>query len=139
VRVHGALSRFDPAGDASLSTWMLTIATRLALNELRQQKRPEPAHDEAETAAGDAADTPEAAVDRARMGATIARCMAQLPDDQRAILVLREYHDLDYPEIAAVLELELGTVKSRLSRARVALRERLVAAMPELARQGDKQ
>jgi RNA polymerase sigma-70 factor (ECF subfamily) len=48
------------------------------------------------------------------------------------VLVLREYHDLDYQEIAAALELDLGTVKSRLARARTALRAHLVAAMPEL-------
>ena len=44
--------------------------------------------------------------------------VATLPDAQRAVLVLREYHDLDYAEIADVLELDVGTVKSRLSRAR---------------------
>ena len=48
--------------------------------------------------------------------------MAALPEDMRAVLVLRAYHDLDYPEIAAALEVEVGTVKSRLSRARAALR-----------------
>ena len=58
----------------------------------------------------------------------IASCVALT----RAILVLREYHELDYAEIASVLELELGTVKSRLSRARGALRAHLVAALPEL-------
>ena len=48
-----------------------------------------------------------------------------MPDAQRAVLVLREYHDLDYQEIADALELDVGTVKSRLSRARSALREYL--------------
>ncbi len=51
--------------------------------------------------------------------------MAALDDDQRAVLVLRAYHDLDYPEIARALDLEIGTVKSRLSRARAVLRSAL--------------
>ncbi len=58
--------------------------------------------------------------------------MAELPDAQRAVLVLREYHDLDYGEIADVLELDVGTVKSRLSRGRAALRAYLMTAHPEL-------
>ncbi|HUJ59587.1 MAG TPA: sigma-70 family RNA polymerase sigma factor [Kofleriaceae bacterium] len=123
VRVLRALPRFDPAGPASLSTWILTIATRLALNELR---RPEPAALEHEPLARDRAD---AATERARLGAAIARGMATLPDAQRVVLVLREYHDLDYAEIAHVLELDLGTVKSRLARARTALRAQLAAEL----------
>jgi len=96
VRVLRALSGFDPAGPARLTTWILTIATRLALNELR---RPDD---------------------------------AALPDTQRAVFVLREYHDLDYGEIAVALDIDLGTVKSRLARARGALRTELEAALPEL-------
>jgi RNA polymerase sigma-70 factor (ECF subfamily) len=122
VRVLGALARFDPAGPASLSTWILTIATRLALNDLR---RPEHAALEAEPIAGDRADI---SADRARLSAAIAAGVGALPDAQRAVLVLREYHDLDYAQIADVLELDVGTVKSRLSRARAALRAHLVAA-----------
>src|SRR5689334_19186631 len=110
VRVLRALPGFDPAGPASLSTWMLTIAARLALNELR---RPE---------AAPLAEEPVAPG-------------ADLPDAQRAVFVLREYHDLDYAEIAAALELDPGTVKSRLSRARAALRAHLCAAIPELAKE----
>jgi RNA polymerase sigma-70 factor, ECF subfamily len=126
VRVLRALPRFDPAGPAKLSTWMLTIATRLALNELR---RPEA------SAIGDepeATDRADAELDRRRLGAAIATGVAALPDGQRAVLVLREYHDLDYAEIADVLELDVGTVKSRLSRARAALRDHLTTALPEL-------
>ncbi len=126
VRVLRALPSFDPAGPASLSTWILTIATRLALNELR---RPEHAGLEREPIASDRAD---ASVERKRLGEAIAAGVAALPDAQRAVLVLREYHDLEYAEIADVLELDVGTVKSRLSRARAALREHLIARMPEL-------
>jgi RNA polymerase sigma-70 factor (ECF subfamily) len=126
VRVLRALPGFDPAGPASLSTWMLTIATRLALNDLR---RPEHAALDADPVGAERTD---ASSERHRLGAAIATGVATLPDAQRAVFVLREYHDLDYQEIADVLELDLGTVKSRLARARVALREHLVAAMPEL-------
>jgi RNA polymerase sigma-70 factor (ECF subfamily) len=126
VRVLRALPRFDPDGTASLSTWILTIATRMTLNELR---RPEAAGLEREPAGHERAD---ADAERKRLGAAIAKGVAALPDAQRAVLVLREYHDLDYTEIADVLELDVGTVKSRLNRARTALREHLTVALPEL-------
>jgi RNA polymerase sigma-70 factor (ECF subfamily) len=126
VRVLRALPSFDPGGPASLSTWILTIATRMTLNELR---RPEPAGLDREPESDARADADS---ERKRLGAAIAAAVAALPDAQRAVLVLREYHDLEYAEIADVLELDVGTVKSRLSRARAALREQLVATMPEL-------
>src|SRR5689334_4105236 len=66
VRVVRALPRFDPAGPAKLSTWILTIATRLALNELR---RPEPALLAAEPIATERTD---ASVERKKLGAAIA-------------------------------------------------------------------
>jgi RNA polymerase sigma-70 factor (ECF subfamily) len=131
VRVLQALPGFDPAGPASLATWMLTIAARLVLNELR---RPEAAALEDEPA-GRSDDRADLGAERRELAAAIGAGVAALPDDQRAVLVLREYHDLDYAEIAAVLELDLGTVKSRLARARAALRVHLCAAMPELAKE----
>lgn len=132
VRVLRALPSFDPSGPASLQTWMLTIATRLALNELR---RPEPQPLAAEPTSTERADTP---AERRRLASAIAAGMAALPAAQRAVLVLREYHDLDYQEIATALELDLGTVKSRLARARRALREHLVVALPELGGRHDR-
>ena len=127
VRVLRALPGFEPAGPASLSTWMLTIAARLALNELR---RPEPPRLAAEPVAAERTDQ---ATERRRVGAVIAAGIAELPPPLRAVLVLREYHDLDYENIARALELELGTVKSRLSRARALLRDYLSTRLPELA------
>ncbi|MFN0252210.1 MAG: RNA polymerase sigma factor [Kofleriaceae bacterium] len=122
VRVLRALPSFDPKGPATLQTWMLTIATRLALNELRRKEL------EALVVEPPARERTDAGAERQRLGAAIAAGVAALPDTQRAVFVLREYHELDYVEIASVLELDLGTVKSRLARARGALREHLVAA-----------
>jgi RNA polymerase sigma-70 factor (ECF subfamily) len=122
VRVLRALPKFDPGGPATLSTWILTIATRLVLNELR---RPEMAAIEEEPLAVDRADV---SAERRRLATAIAEGVATLPEGQRAVLVLREYHDLDYAEIADALELDIGTVKSRLARARAAMREHLIAA-----------
>jgi RNA polymerase sigma-70 factor (ECF subfamily) len=119
VRVLKALPKFDPSGPATLSTWILTIATRLTLNEMR---RPEASTLERDVVGRERTDVD---AERKRLGAAIAQGVAALPDPQRAVLVLREYHDLDYQEIADALEIDVGTVKSRLSRARVTLREHL--------------
>ncbi len=128
VRVLRALPGFDPSGTATLSTWILTIATRLTLNELR---RPELAALDHEPASAERADGHS---ERKRLGDAIAVGVAALPDAQRAVLVLREYQELDYADIATVLELDLGTVKSRLSRARSTLRAHLLATVPDLER-----
>ncbi len=122
VRVLRALPKFDPAGPASLSTWILTIVTRLVLNELR---RPDMQALDGEPLGAERTDRD---AERARLAAAIAAGVAELPEGQRAVLVLREYHDLDYAEIADVLELDVGTVKSRLARACSAMREYLIAA-----------
>jgi RNA polymerase sigma-70 factor (ECF subfamily) len=123
VRVLRALPGFDLDGPATLSTWMLTIATRLALNELR---RDEPVALEIEPVSPGRTD---AELDRRRLGAAISAGVASLAEGQRAVFVLREYHDLDYQEIAEILEVDLGTVKSRLARARAALRDHLDVAL----------
>jgi len=115
LRVFRALPAFSPAGPARLSTWILTIATRLALDELRRKRPQLPAPD---------ASLPPEAEARA-LGRAIERAVAALAPDFRAAFLLREYHGLEYDEIARALEVDLGTVKSRLSRARAALREAL--------------
>lgn len=128
VRVLRALPSFDPNGPASLSTWILTIATRLALSELRRRETL-PESEAPELACHD---TPATTIERRRLGEALARAVMQLPDGQRVVLVLREYHELEYSEIAELLELELGTVRSRLARAREAVRAELAAIAPEL-------
>jgi RNA polymerase sigma-70 factor (ECF subfamily) len=123
IRVCRGLPRFAPEGTARLSTWILTVATRTCLNVLRDGRRAE-----ALTPMGApdvCSDDPEqTALERERRR-RVEAAMAALPEDMRAVLVLRAYHDFDYDEIAAALGLEIGTVKSRLGRARTALREAL--------------
>jgi RNA polymerase sigma-70 factor, ECF subfamily len=130
IRVIRGIHRFDPAGPARLSTWVVTVATRTCLNALRG-RGPEVSLDR-EAAGPDPGATPEQMVLERERGHRIEAAMAKLPPEMRAVLVLRAYHDLDYPEIAAALDLEVGTVKSRLSRARTALREALARGEEEL-------
>jgi RNA polymerase sigma-70 factor, ECF subfamily len=128
VRVLANIARFDPAGPARLSTWILTIATRVVLNDRRREASPAATLEPAAYV-----DPAVAAADR-ELAAAIAHAVVELPEAQRVAFVLREYHDLDYGEIAEALDVDVGTVKSRLSRARAAVRETLVRAYPDAFR-----
>jgi RNA polymerase sigma-70 factor (ECF subfamily) len=121
VRIYRALPRFEPEGPGRLTRWVLTVTTHLGVDVLRRRRlMTEPLEDAAapDLAAGDAAT-------RSYLAGAVARAVAALPAPHRAAFVLREYHGFEMEEIAEVLEIELGTVKSRLSRARAALRAAL--------------
>jgi RNA polymerase sigma-70 factor (ECF subfamily) len=130
VRVLQGLPRFDRAGAARLSTWILTIATRVVLNDRRRVPR------ELKLEPAAYIDPATAAAER-ELGVAIARAVVELPEAQRIAFVLREYHDLDYGEIAEMLDVDVGTIKSRLSRARAAVRDALARTHPDLFR-GDR-
>jgi len=121
LKVLRALPQFDPRGPARLSTWILTVATRTCLDVLKARR---PATEEIPASLA-APSNPEQETAQRQMGRRVQAAMARLPEEMRAVVILRAYHDLDYDEIAAALGLELGTVKSRLGRARVALRQAL--------------
>ncbi len=123
LRVFGALARFRYDGPARLSTWILTIGTRLALNELRPRPLPTvPLLDQELVPGPHRADE----VTRRRLlGQAIRRALANLSPQLRAVLVLREYHGLSYEDMARACDVDTGTVKSRLSRARAAMRRAL--------------
>jgi RNA polymerase sigma-70 factor, ECF subfamily len=129
LRVLRALPGFDPRGPARLSTWILTIATRVVLNDRR--RAPNESLDGADEPVAPRGNEPAAALDRAQLAAAIAAAVRTLAEPQRAVFVLREYHDLDYAEIAHALDIDLGTVKSRLARARTAVKEHLARALPD--------
>lgn len=118
LRAFRALPTFDRAAPGRLSSWLLTIATRLALDELRQRRAPQeplqPVHFQM------AASGPDR-----HLTAILTRAVEALSPDHRAVILLREVHGLDYDEIAAALAISVGTVRSRLSRARAQLRTAL--------------
>ena len=125
LAVFRQLAGFSPLGPARLSTWILTIASRRAIDELRRA----PA---APLSADDLADRGRAddALVRRRLARAIDAALAELPPEYRAAFVLRELHGLEYAEIARALEIDLGTVKSRLARARAGLRTALAEVLP---------
>jgi RNA polymerase sigma-70 factor, ECF subfamily len=79
--------------------------------------------------------SPENEVLRAELEDVVARAVMQLPDTQRAVLILAHYEQMPLAEIARVMALELGAVKSRLQRARASLKETLATCVPGLERQ----
>ena len=119
----------------SFKGWLLRIVTNACYDELRRRKRRPATSLEAlsvvETgpdAEGDAQlasdiESPEHHTDRVELGGAIQRCLDDLPDDQRQAIVLCDIQEMDYSEIAAIMHTALGTVKSRIARARLKLRD----------------
>jgi RNA polymerase sigma-70 factor (ECF subfamily) len=127
VRVLRSLARFEVTGPARLSTWILTIATRVVLDELRRPRLVE----EPIAQASDVTDArAERMDDRVALRAALSRALADLDPAQQAIVLLRDGHGLEYEEIAEALGVKVGTVKSRLARARAALRDALGGTRP---------
>ena len=123
----------DFRGDSKFSVWLYRIVSNLCLDTLRARKR-KPAQsltvetDEGETDELEIPDehfSPEKLLDRKLTRESVQRGLAALPDEARQILLLRELQGLSYEEIGRVLELEPGTVKSRISRGREKLREKI--------------
>lgn len=127
IRIVRALDRFD--GRASFSTWSYRIATNAALDELRKRARRPHLHivgDEDHGSVPDPVDDlaqrrVEAVADRLSIDAAL----AELPEEFRVPVVMRDVGDLDYAEIAEALSVPIGTVKSRIARGRRMLLERL--------------
>jgi len=127
IRVVRALDQFD--GRSTFGTWAYRIATNAALDELRRRSR-RPALHVAHDVDDDVVHEPvdglahrivEAVGDRM----AISEALADLPEDFRIAVVMRDVGDLDYAEIAAELGVPIGTVKSRIARGRRMLLDRL--------------
>jgi len=123
VRMFARRKEYQPT--ARFSTWLWRIALNLSYDELRRRRRREQwaLNDlEVETPSGlDATAAPDAAPDNSliarEQGELVRLALARLPETFRTVLVLRHYEELKFREIAAVLELPEGTVKSRMAEA----------------------
>jgi RNA polymerase sigma-70 factor, ECF subfamily len=136
VSVHQNLDRFR--ADAKLSTWILRIAKNQCLNRLKYLKRRGRGRSDGFEEVGEAAlndavgapARPDEALDAAREREQVHRAISKLDEDQRMLVVLRDIEGLSYEEIVEITELAVGTVKSRLHRAREKLAE-ILAGLDE--------
>ena len=121
-------------GESSFSTWLYRLTSNVCIDALRRNRRRQAV---AETVSLDDDDSwiepadwegdPQRLLERAELSRAVERGLEALPDHFRQVLVLRELSGLSYQEIGTAMELDLGTVKSRIARARVALRKILLA------------
>jgi RNA polymerase sigma-70 factor (ECF subfamily) len=133
VRVYFAIERYHT--DYAFSTYIYRIATNLAISEIRKKRRRKLLSltsffqtDDNETQEfhpPDGKSLPDEDLIETERNRTIEKAISTLPDKYRAPIVLREIQELSYEEIAQILGLGLGTTKSRISRARALLREKL--------------
>jgi RNA polymerase sigma-70 factor (ECF subfamily) len=140
LRAHQALARFDLA--RPFGPWICRIAANLAVNHVRSPRAREEPLPEAHAETPAAGASPLTGVLDAEARLELARALEGLSADQRAVFVLRVFDELSYKEIAETLEISIGTVMSRLSRARerlrVALTPYLGAAMARRAEGGER-
>jgi|CXWL01.1.fsa_nt_gi RNA polymerase sigma-70 factor (ECF subfamily) len=123
VKAFTAISRFD--GRSRLFTWLYRIAINTCRDSRRGRRPVTQSLDAALTRSSHEASPIERTSDREEQSLVLA-ALAELDDDHRAAVILRDLEGLDYGEIAGILEVAVGTVKSRLHRARMALREKLL-------------
>ena len=114
-------------GKSQFYTWLYRIAANVALSLLRRRKvsREVPDPPESEALREGRSEGPSAHIERDERARQVQAALDALDDEFRTVVVLRDIEDLAYDEIGAILDIPEGTVKSRLSRAREALRERL--------------
>ena len=134
-------------GDSSFSTWLYRLASNACVDVLRREGRHQAA---ASLDDGDAAiDLPDGSLsphdeaERSELRQQIEDGLAALPPDYRQVLILRELHQRSYDEIADILSLDLGTVKSRINRGRKRLRKILLESgnfsAPPASKQSEKE
>ena len=119
-------------GDSSFSTWLYRLASNACVDLLRRESRhrtaagPSLDDEELNLEVPDAMPSPQDEAERRELREEIERGLAALSPEHREVLVLRELHQLSYDEIAETLDLDVGTVKSRISRGRKQLRNFLL-------------
>ena len=128
-----AYKKLDSYRGGSFKAWLMRIVTNACYDELRRQKRrpttplePLDADDEEVESPrwlADPGESPEEAVERAELGRALQGCLERLPDEFRAVIVLVDMQGLDYGEASQAIGKPLGTVKSRLARGRLRLRD----------------
>jgi RNA polymerase sigma-70 factor, ECF subfamily len=130
ISAYGHLSSFR---GGSFKSWLMRIVTNACYDEMRRRKRrpavslDDPDHEE-QVQLVSPADGPETVAQRNALSQVIQDCLDDLPNEQRLVTVLCDVQEFDYQEISEIANISLGTVKSRISRARQRLRDCLQSA-----------
>ena len=132
LRAYQALDRFDLA--RPFGPWICRIAANLAINHVRSPEAREEALPEGHGETPAAAEDPLTRVLGGEAQSVLEAALGHLPAEQRAVFSLRVFEELSYREIAEALDIQIGTVMSRLSRARERLREALLPYLGAAAR-----
>jgi RNA polymerase sigma-70 factor (ECF subfamily) len=119
IAIVRGISRFD--GRSEFTTWLYRVSTNSALDELRRRRRRSPAAE----IANNVADTRPGVAESVTEDLHVTELLAALPNDFREAVALRDVADLDYAQIAALLDVPIGTVRSRISRGRAQLAARV--------------
>lgn len=127
LRVYRSIGSFK--GQSSFSTWVYRITMNTCLDELRRRKNRQNTSLDGLLDQGwsptDGENAPEKSAVQNEARKVLHSAIRELPDDMRSAIVLRDIHGLSYEEIAQSLDINVGTIKSRISRGREKLRERL--------------
>ncbi len=124
IKAFKALKSFR--GDSSFGVWIYRLTSNLCIDFLRREKKRKTSplvyinnsDDEQEIEIADVSSEPETLYEKAELRQAINEGLMKLPEDHRQVLVLRELNGLSYSEISQTLKVEIGTVKSRIFRAR---------------------
>jgi RNA polymerase sigma-70 factor (ECF subfamily) len=130
LKVFRSLDRFDPARGVKFTTWVYTFVRNHCFDVLKKRRvqatsLTSVSGDDGQRDVPDASPGPPSTVENVELGKKIENALLALGEDQRMVFVLREYEGLEYGAIAQVMGVSEGTVKSRLHRAKQALRNRL--------------
>ena len=141
IKIYRRIGEFK--GHSSFKTWVYRVVTNTCLDALRKHRYEavsldEPAEDgRPALQIPSRGDGPESVLEQEELREILTQLLSTLAEDHRVILILRDLEGLAYEEIAVILGCSLGTVKSRLARAREALRRRFLAS-PRTAGWGER-
>jgi len=119
IKIFRHLSKFNE--ESRFDTWVYRIVVNCCNDMLKKNKRDY--HDEITMDIVDASPGPAAQLEKKEESAYIIECLNRLGDEHKEILILRDVQEFAYDEIAEILDCSIGTVKSRISRARQKLKE----------------
>ncbi len=132
LKIFRAIDRFDPERGVKFTTWIYTFVRNHCFDILKKKRLPtvsltvgQSGEESQREVVDEVARTPGAVSENNELGEKISEALEALGEDQRMTFILREYEGMDYASIAEVAGVSEGTVKSRLHRAKQAMRSRL--------------